>query len=216
MNPYMMSIPRYLWLGLLAFSVSNVAEARPSNDQRHRSSHYRHDSHRDYRQHYPVGQRYSRLPAGYLALSYGGLNFYYHGGSYYQRHGHDYALIRPPLGLGISILPPAYRTHHHGGHTWYSSMGIFYRWDDWHRQYRVVDTPAVLAAQASSVNAQYAYPRQGQGPEQAARDRYECYLWATQQTGVEPAQVSNADPGNLVDYQRANGACLEARGYSVK
>jgi hypothetical protein len=36
----------------------------------------------------------------------------------------------------------------------------------------------------------YAYPQQGQTPEQLDRDRYECYLWASQQTGFDPSAAS--------------------------
>lgn len=32
------------------------------------------------------------------------------------------------------------------------------------------------------------YPAAGQSPEQQDRDRYECYRWAVQQTGFDPAQ----------------------------
>lgn len=32
------------------------------------------------------------------------------------------------------------------------------------------------------------YPNAGQTPEQQDRDRYECYLWATKQTGFDPGQ----------------------------
>lgn len=35
----------------------------------------------------------------------------------------------------------------------------------------------------------YFYPQQGQGPQQQARDRYECYLWAKRQTGFDPSAV---------------------------
>ncbi|MBN1613475.1 MAG: glycine zipper family protein [Deltaproteobacteria bacterium] len=32
----------------------------------------------------------------------------------------------------------------------------------------------------------YFYPREGQTPEQQERDRYECFIWAVQQTGFDP------------------------------
>ena len=34
----------------------------------------------------------------------------------------------------------------------------------------------------------YAYPSQGQTPEQQDRDRYDCYQWAIQQTGLIQAR----------------------------
>ncbi len=34
----------------------------------------------------------------------------------------------------------------------------------------------------------YVYPAQGQSPEQTDRDKYECHMWAVQQTGVDPSR----------------------------
>jgi Glycine zipper 2TM domain len=33
----------------------------------------------------------------------------------------------------------------------------------------------------------YAYPEQGQSPDQQSRDRYECSMWAVHQTGFDPS-----------------------------
>ena len=33
----------------------------------------------------------------------------------------------------------------------------------------------------------YAYPLKGQPPDQVDRDRYECYVWATKQSGFDPS-----------------------------
>ena len=33
----------------------------------------------------------------------------------------------------------------------------------------------------------YAYPQQGQSPDQQSRDRYECTTWAVNQTGFDPS-----------------------------
>ena len=34
----------------------------------------------------------------------------------------------------------------------------------------------------------FVYPAHGQSPEQTDRDRYECHVWAVQQTGVDPSR----------------------------
>ena len=34
----------------------------------------------------------------------------------------------------------------------------------------------------------FVYPSNGQSPEQTDRDRYECHVWAVQQTGVDPSR----------------------------
>jgi hypothetical protein len=66
----------------------------------------------------------------------------------------------------------------------------------------------------------FVYPRNGQTADQQARDRYECYRFAVAQTGFDPMhspgtpQASHAEP--LPDYDRAQAACLEGRGYTVR
>lgn len=54
----------------------------------------------------------------------------------------------------------------------------------------------------------YAYPKNGQSDDQQASDRQQCEQWANGQTGSDSS-------GNSPDYQRALGACLQGRGYSV-
>ena len=36
------------------------------------------------------------------------------------------------------------------------------------------------------------YPNKGQSPEQQEKDKYECYIWARQQTGSDPMQTPTA------------------------
>lgn len=55
-------------------------------------------------------------------------------------------------------------------------------------------TATVVAPPVPSVNT-YVYPAQGQTPEQLARDRYDCYVFSVQQTGVDPSRLSSpAEP----------------------
>src|SRR5277367_4675366 len=49
----------------------------------------------------------------------------------------------------------------------------------------------------------FVYPANGQSPEQTDRDRYECHIWAVQQTGVDPSR-SDANPYARVIVQPAN------------
>jgi outer membrane lipoprotein SlyB len=46
----------------------------------------------------------------------------------------------------------------------------------------------------------FAYPLQNQTPDQQGKDRYECSLWATQQTGFNPA-AANVPPAYRVQVQ---------------
>ncbi|MEA3134805.1 MAG: hypothetical protein QOG17_2651, partial [Gammaproteobacteria bacterium] len=64
-----------------------------------------------------------------------------------------------------------------------------------------------------------AYPKNGQTTEQQAKDKYECHHWATTQSGFDPTQgatAASASTGKRSDYMRAQAACLDGRGYSVK
>ncbi|MGD0279552.1 MAG: hypothetical protein ABSC11_09630, partial [Smithella sp.] len=64
----------------------------------------------------------------------------------------------------------------------------------------------------------FIYPRNGQNEKQQADDRYQCNNWAVGQSGYDPAKpaVGMSSFQKNADYQRAMGACLDARGYSVK
>lgn len=46
--------------------------------------------------------------------------------------------------------------------------------------------PAPVVAPAAAAQPLYFYPERGQSAERQDRDRYECYRWAVQQTGVDP------------------------------
>jgi hypothetical protein len=57
-------------------------------------------------------------------------------------------------------------------------------------------------------------PKQGQSAEQQAHDRYECYRFAVAQSGFDPMRGSNT--GSQSDYERAQAACFDGRGYAVR
>ncbi len=60
----------------------------------------------------------------------------------------------------------------------------------------------VMAAPPPPPQKIYVYPSNGQSPEQTDRDRYECHVWAVQQTGVDPS-VPNGNPYARVVVQPA-------------
>jgi hypothetical protein len=64
------------------------------------------------------------------------------------------------------------------------------------------------------------YPKNGQSEDQTNKDKFECHKWAVGQTGFDPTQPNGGSaPGaasKRSDYFRAQSACLEGRGYSVK
>jgi hypothetical protein len=66
----------------------------------------------------------------------------------------------------------------------------------------------------------YIYPNKGQSPEQQARDRYDCHLWAVQQTGIDPtrAQASGPPPpppSGGIFRGAARGAAVGAVGGAI-
>src|SRR5277367_530426 len=68
----------------------------------------------------------------------------------------------------------------------------------------VAPPPRVVAVPAPPPPPQrvFVYPNNGQTPEQTDRDRYECHVWAVQQTGVDPSRPG-APPYERVVVQLA-------------
>jgi hypothetical protein len=64
----------------------------------------------------------------------------------------------------------------------------------------------------------FLYPKTGQSADQQARDRYDCYRFAVTQSGFDPMRTTpNASAPTAEqqsDFDRAQGACFEGRGYS--
>ena len=63
--------------------------------------------------------------------------------------------------------------------------------------------PRTVAVPAPPPQKVFVYPTNGQSAEQTDRDRYECHVWAVQQTGVDPSR-SDANPYERVVVQPAN------------
>jgi hypothetical protein len=131
------------------------------------------------------------------------------------------------LGLYFATLPLYYSTLWWGGVPYYYADDTYYRWDGTVGQYETVSPPPEVQAQAASqapASDLIAYPKNGQGPEQQSKDKFECHRWAVSQTGFDPTQAGGQPagttgtvaPNKRWDYQRAQAACLEGRGYSVK
>lgn len=75
-----------------------------------------------------------------------------------------------------------------------------------------------LAASPTLAQQVIAYPEKGQSPQQQERDRYECYNWATQQTGFNPqTQLTQPAPstGGEVVGGAARGAAIGAVGGAI-
>ncbi|HEX6999853.1 MAG TPA: hypothetical protein VF322_17100 [Gammaproteobacteria bacterium] len=61
----------------------------------------------------------------------------------------------------------------------------------------------------------YVYPAAGQSEEQLADDRYECHVWAADESGHDPT-LGLGSREEADAYRRAFTACMEGRDYVVR
>jgi hypothetical protein len=127
------------------------------------------------------------------------------------------------LGLYFATLPLYYSTFWWDGIPYYYADNTYYRYDGSVGRYETVAPPPDVQNQAAAQEPVgtdlIAYPKNGQTAEQQAKDKYECHHWATTQSGFDPTQgatAASASTGKRSDYMRAQAACLDGRGYSVK
>jgi len=165
------------------------------------------------------------LPVGYHSVRYRGSPYYYSRGAWYRPYGPRFVVVAPPIGIGVGFLPPYYTRVWFGGMPYYYADDTYYLWRPERREYVVTERPSGDARVDDSATAGsdeiFVYPKNGQSEELQATDRYECHAWAVGKTGFDPTRPSgNVDESEIgskrADYRRAEGACLEARGYSVK
>ncbi len=125
----------------------------------------------------------------------------------------------------VGFLPGYYTTFWWGGIPYYYADSTYYLYDNNVGQYEVVPPPAEASqggdAAAPAPGDAYVYPNAGQSPEQQSTDRYECHRWATDQTGFDPTQAGGGVAPNQQAsandaYRRAEAACLQGRGYTVR
>jgi hypothetical protein len=209
---------------LVLSALTHIAHADPY--PRHDAGREGVLDHRFNHDHYypPRGAAVRELPRGYYSAPYRGNPYYFHGGVWYRPYGARYVVVAPPIGIGVGVLPPFYTTVWFGGVPYYYADNTYYMWRPEQRTYVVTNPPGEenTATTAPPVNTNlFIYPKNSQSEQQQATDRYECHAWAKQQTGVDPTQPlggveESQNASKRVDYQRAEGACLEGRGYTVK
>ena len=61
----------------------------------------------------------------------------------------------------------------------------------------------------------YVYPAAGQTEAQTSEDRYQCHVWATNQSGYDPTQGAGKRE-DADGYARAFSACMAGRNYVVR
>jgi hypothetical protein len=85
----------------------------------------------------------------------------------------------------------------------------------------VASSATPMPSTAQRLNRVIAYPKNGQTLDQQARDHYECYQFAVAQSGFDPMRSSVGSPVLQIaerqsDYDRAQSACFEGRGYTIR
>jgi hypothetical protein len=212
--------------GITLIGLTQVAHAEGHGGSRNQYMDSRHGHNRSY----PArGQYVKRLPHGYRTVVYGNSHYYFYGGAWYRPYGARFVVVAPPFGLVVPFLPPYYTTIWAGGVPYYYANEAYYTQTA--GGYMVVNpspevaqappTEAPVSAGQVSSDQLFVYPRQGQSQQLQAKDRYECHSWAVNQTHYDPTQPpAGMPPAQMsqkrLDYQRAMGACLDGRGYTVK
>lgn len=139
--------------------------------------------------------------------------------------------------VGVAALAslPAHADRHHGyyprpyvsfGYSYGSPFYPFGFYDPWYSPWwgprvgvgvRIDRTRArgERPQQAPQALKLYVYPAAGQSETQLADDKYQCHVWAADQSGYDPTQGTKGRE-DAEGYTRAFTACMEGRNYVVK
>jgi hypothetical protein len=218
----------FVLLAALAASSAVSARDRGKTDSyEHRPAAHQHFDNRFAHNHYYFDRGYTMRAAPRIgvAIDHGRNHFWYARGEWYRRDGVRWVVVGAPLGAFVPVLPLSYTTVWFSGAPYYYANDTYYTWDANHHEYEVVPAPAGIDAsgstQAPPSDSIFVYPKNGQSPEQQARDEYECHHSAVEHTGYDPTVAGGGVAPAIAtekrsDYFRAQAACLDARGYSVK
>jgi hypothetical protein len=168
---------------------------------------------------HPVGHHVHSLPHTHVRIVVGGFPYFYFGGVFYRSFNSGYVVVSAPIGAVVHTLPIGFIAFTMGVATFYHVNDTYYIWDEPREAYVVVEKPegADKAIADATTGRLFIYPKEGQSEEQQAKDRYECHRWAVTESRVDPTlEDKNYSDEQKQDYQRAMGACLEGRGYTVK
>jgi hypothetical protein len=170
---------------------------------------------------HPPGESLRRLPRGNVRISVGTTRYHYYDGMFFEPMWPGYVVVSAPIGAHVRTLPRGYVSFAIGPRSYFYVNSTFFLWDDASRDYVVVEEPAEASSRLDAAQAPtdspslFVYPNQGQDQALTQRDRYDCHLWAADQSGYDPT-YSNQNASLQNDYRRAMTACLEGRGYTVR
>ncbi|WP_434679539.1 hypothetical protein J3P77_03250 [Pseudomonas sp. R1-18] len=170
---------------------------------------------------YRPGHAIDRVPGGYSRIPYRGQDYFYADGYWYRPQGQRYIVVTPPYGARVRSLPSYSREVWVGSSLLFLAAGTYYTYQPNTEEYVVVtppqNEPAYANPQQGNGYDPVAYPQNGQSPQQVELDHYQCYRWAADESGFDPANVTYQPAPEVVDrYRRSMGACLVERGYSVQ
>jgi hypothetical protein len=119
----------------------------------------------------------------------------------------------PGYGFYFVSIPSYCKLVYWQGVPYYYADDVYYEWNGSVGAYEQVSPPSGLVekTQAPVLRDLFVFPNGDQTIEQLEHDREECRRWAADQVGIDPKVAANR-----ANYLRADGACLEARDYSVE
>lgn len=195
----------------------HARDRHTTTTQRHRENHhyqYGRWAHSPafVRPHY--GQIEHRIPSQHIVVRFRNHPYYYHGGLFYDLNRGSYIIVNAPVGALVPSLPLGYLSFGVGPGRYFYFGGTYYVQSG--QQYEVVAPPPQAQQIVNTAQQEMIiYPAKGQSQDQLDQDRYQCHVWSVGQTGFDPS-ANDPDLGLKPEYNRAMGACLEARGYVVK
>lgn len=130
-----------------------------------------------------------------------------------HRH-HSAVHVHPYVSFGYGYGSPYYGGYYRPwyGPFWGPSYGVGVRIDPYRS--REVRTERSSGGEQKALKM-YVYPAAGQSETQTSEDRYQCHVWASDQSGYDPTQGAG-DRDDAQSYTRAFTACMEGRNYVVK
>jgi hypothetical protein len=171
------------------------------------------------------------VPQASSVVNYAGLSYRFYDGVWYEPRGPAFMVVEPPIGLVVPALPPFATTLSSEGANYVYANDTFYRARPELGGYQVVNDPTVGTPRTAAPDLQPSeppigssmtvYPRNGQTAQEQSRDHYECYRFAVAQTGYDPMRANGGDaPAKIAElqsaYDRAQSACFEGRGYTIR
>ena len=119
---------------------------------------------------------------------------------------HRYHFYGPYFGVGYGFYPYSYYS------PWYGPrFGVSFHVGD---RYPVRRVRTAERGEQRTLKL-YVYPAAGQSDAQTAEDRYQCHVWAAEQSGYDPT-LGTGSRDEAESYTRAFTACMEGRNYVVK